>query len=93
MTNDVAILILDRNITNIKPIMVSFDPVGINVKTWVRGWGTTSSSGSQSKVLKEVSLMTWDNAKAAPALKSNNFDSSRFPSTLHDTNPLVLDSA
>ncbi|ETW06329.1 hypothetical protein H310_02613 [Aphanomyces invadans] len=72
--NDVAILLLDRNITTIAPVKISYESVPANVKTWVRGWGTTSSGGTQSRVLKEVSLMTWDNAKAAAALAPSKVD-------------------
>ncbi|RHY45145.1 hypothetical protein DYB37_007700 [Aphanomyces astaci] len=73
-SNDVAILLLDRNVTTITPVTVSFEAVPANVLTWVRGWGTISSSGPQSQVLKEVSVKTWDNAKAAAALKPSKVD-------------------
>ncbi|KAH9164201.1 hypothetical protein AeNC1_018697, partial [Aphanomyces euteiches] len=43
MANDVAILLLERSITTIQPVKVSFETVGVGVDTWVRGWGTTSS--------------------------------------------------
>ncbi|ETV79586.1 hypothetical protein H257_06845 [Aphanomyces astaci] len=72
--NDVAILVLDRNITTIAPVRVSFETVPANVLTWVRGWGTTSSGGAQSSVLKEVSVKSWDNAKASIALAPNKVD-------------------
>ncbi|KAF0745130.1 hypothetical protein AaE_008435, partial [Aphanomyces astaci] len=49
-SNDVAILLLDRNVTTITPVTVSFEAVPANVLTWVRGWGTISSSGPQSQV-------------------------------------------
>ncbi|KAF0715499.1 Aste57867_3343 [Aphanomyces stellatus] len=73
-SNDVAILILERDITSIAPVQVSFDAVPAGVLTWVRGWGTTSSGGSQSKVLKEVGVAAWDNVKAAAALKPEVVD-------------------
>ncbi|KAF0717909.1 Aste57867_2024 [Aphanomyces stellatus] len=73
-SNDVAILILERDITSIAPVEVSFDAVPAGVLTWVRGWGTTSSGGTQSQVLKEVSVAAWDNAKAATALKPQTVD-------------------
>ncbi|RHY37575.1 hypothetical protein DYB25_009684 [Aphanomyces astaci] len=66
--NDVAILLLDRSITTIAPVAVSFDTVPAGVRTIVRGWGTTSSGGAQSQVLKEVAVDSWDNAKATAAL-------------------------
>jgi trypsin len=64
MSNDVAILLLDRDITNIEPVEVSFDRVGAYVLTMVRGWGTTIANGIRSQVLKEVRVASWDNAKA-----------------------------
>ncbi|KAF0690713.1 Aste57867_17908 [Aphanomyces stellatus] len=73
-SNDVAILILERDITSIAPVEVSFDAVPAGVLTWVRGWGTTSSGGTQSQVLKEVGVAAWDNAKAATALKPQTVD-------------------
>ncbi|ETV91077.1 hypothetical protein H310_14240 [Aphanomyces invadans] len=72
---DMAVLILDRNITGITPVPVSFETVSANVETWVRGWGSTSGSGTQSKVLKEVSVLTWDSAQASIALDSTLDDS------------------
>ncbi|KAF0708742.1 hypothetical protein AaE_013104 [Aphanomyces astaci] len=66
--NDVAILLLDRSITTIAPVAVSFETVPAGVRTIVRGWGTTSSGGAQSQVLKEVAVDSWDNAKATAAL-------------------------
>ncbi|RHY76394.1 hypothetical protein DYB38_014391, partial [Aphanomyces astaci] len=56
---DVGILILDRNITTIQPVKVSFEFLPEDVPAWVRGWGTTSS-GSKSPVLKELNVVTWD---------------------------------
>ncbi|RHY22005.1 hypothetical protein DYB32_009647 [Aphanomyces invadans] len=73
---DVAILILDHDIPGIAPIPVSFETVPANVKTWVRGWGTTSYGGTQSKVLKEVSVLTWGNARATAALAPRSVDNS-----------------
>ncbi len=65
MSNDVAILILNASVTGIDPVEVSFERVGANVTTWVRGWGTTSEGGYQSKELKEVSIISWDNDKVS----------------------------
>ncbi|ETV92858.1 hypothetical protein H310_13049 [Aphanomyces invadans] len=71
-----AIVMLDRHIAGIAPVPVSFETVPANVNTWVRGWGTTrSSGGTHSQVLKEVSVLTWDNARAAAALDSSVDDS------------------
>ncbi|RHY26511.1 hypothetical protein DYB32_007543 [Aphanomyces invadans] len=72
---DMAVLILDRNITGIAPVPVSFETVSANVETWVRGWGSTSDRGAQSQVLKEVSVLTWDSAQASLALDSTLDDS------------------
>ncbi|KAH9164830.1 hypothetical protein AeNC1_018621, partial [Aphanomyces euteiches] len=72
--NDVAILLLERSITTIQPVKVSFETVGVGVDTWVRGWGTTSSGGIKSPVLKELKIKTWDNADAAKALSPSEMD-------------------
>ncbi|RHY99874.1 hypothetical protein DYB37_012927 [Aphanomyces astaci] len=72
--NDVAILLLDRSITTIAPVAVSFETVPADVVTWVRGWGRTTSGGIQSQVLKEVSVTTWSNAKATTALRPYTVD-------------------
>ncbi|RHZ22741.1 hypothetical protein DYB37_012891 [Aphanomyces astaci] len=73
-SNDVAILLLDRSITTITPVAVSFDTVPADVLTWVRGWGRTTSGGIQSQVLKEVSVTTWTNANAVTALHPYTVD-------------------
>ncbi|RHY10241.1 hypothetical protein DYB25_014070, partial [Aphanomyces astaci] len=75
-SNDVAILLLDRSITTITPVAVSFDTVPADVLTWVRGWGRTTPGGIQSQVLKEVSVLSWDNARAATALRPKKVDNS-----------------
>ncbi|KAG9414422.1 hypothetical protein AC1031_022044 [Aphanomyces cochlioides] len=74
-SNDVAIFLLERSITTIEPVKVSFETVGAGVDTWVRGWGTTSDGGSQSTVLKELKVKTWSNANAAKALSPYTVDS------------------
>ncbi|RHY52190.1 hypothetical protein DYB34_004712 [Aphanomyces astaci] len=65
---DVGIVILDRNITTIQPVPVSFEFVPGGVDTWVRGWGAVKSGGPQSPVLKELNVTTWDNTRTSAAL-------------------------
>ncbi|ETV70199.1 hypothetical protein H257_14230 [Aphanomyces astaci] len=67
---DVGIVILDRNITTIHPVAVSFEFVEADVLTWVRGWGYVTSrySGPKSQVLKELNVTTWSNTAASDAL-------------------------
>ncbi|RLO01525.1 hypothetical protein DYB28_015593, partial [Aphanomyces astaci] len=72
---DVGILILERNITTIQPVAVSFEFVPADVPTWVRGWGITSR-GSKSPVLKELNVVTWDRERTFDAV---------FPNFLLDT--------
>ncbi|RHY01133.1 hypothetical protein DYB36_013873 [Aphanomyces astaci] len=66
--SDVGIVILDRNITTIQPVPVSFEFVPGGVDTWVRGWGAVARVGPQSPVLKELSVTTWDNTRTSAAL-------------------------
>ncbi|RHY39325.1 hypothetical protein DYB30_008003 [Aphanomyces astaci] len=75
---DVGIVILDRNITTIQPVAVSFEFVPADVLAWVRGWGrvTSRARAPYSKVLKELSVTTWNNTGASAAL---------FPIRLTDT--------
>ncbi|KAF0757021.1 hypothetical protein AaE_004403 [Aphanomyces astaci] len=40
--------------------------------SWVRGWGTTKSGGSQSPVLLEAPVVIWSNADCQKALGSYN---------------------
>jgi trypsin len=68
LTNNVAVLLLDRNITSIQPVEISFERVGVDVLTWVRGWGAPNIDGYPTLELREVSVATWDNAKAAVAI-------------------------
>ncbi|ETV65609.1 hypothetical protein H257_17718 [Aphanomyces astaci] len=75
---DVGIAILDRNITTIEPVKVSFEFFPADVLTWVRGWGFVTWDGPQSPVLKEVSVTTWNNTRASAALTSS-------PRPLYDT--------
>ncbi|ETV64806.1 hypothetical protein H257_18381 [Aphanomyces astaci] len=65
---DVGIVILDRNITTIQPVPVSFEFVPAGVDTWVRGWGHVKRGGPKSQVLKELNVTTWDNTRASAAL-------------------------
>ncbi|ETV64585.1 hypothetical protein H257_18548 [Aphanomyces astaci] len=66
---DLGILILDRNITSIQPVAVSFEYVPADVVTWVRGWGNINIKvgGPRSTVLKELNVTTWNNTRAAAA--------------------------
>ncbi|RHX98891.1 hypothetical protein DYB36_014084, partial [Aphanomyces astaci] len=45
---DLGIVILDRNITSIQPVAVSFEFVPADVLTWVRGWGRLWGRGPKS---------------------------------------------
>lgn len=71
---DFAILVLERNSTS-PPVQVSFDNVAGGVSTIVRGWGTTSSGGSQSKVLLEVEVDALENTKCGQLLSGAPVDS------------------
>ncbi|KAG9405043.1 hypothetical protein AC1031_004144 [Aphanomyces cochlioides] len=71
---DFAILILERN-SMIPPVQVSFDNVAGGVPTIVRGWGATSSGGSQSNVLFEVEVDALDNTKCGQLLSGAPVDS------------------
>ncbi|RQM26716.1 hypothetical protein B5M09_013918, partial [Aphanomyces astaci] len=73
---DVGIVILNRNITTIQPVTVSFEFVPADVLTWVRGWGYVGRRGPRSPVLKELNVTTWNNTGASAAL---------FPIRLTDT--------
>ncbi|RHY79528.1 hypothetical protein DYB31_006420 [Aphanomyces astaci] len=68
---DVGIAILDRNITTIQPVKVSFEFVPADVLTWVRGWGFVTWDGPQSPVLKELNVTTWNNTRTAAAFISS----------------------
>ncbi|KAG9405046.1 hypothetical protein AC1031_004147 [Aphanomyces cochlioides] len=70
---DFAILLLERNSTY-TPVEVSFDNVPGGTPTVVRGWGTTSSGGSQPDVLLEVGVNALDNAKCAKLLTGYTVD-------------------
>ncbi|RHY23312.1 hypothetical protein DYB25_007275 [Aphanomyces astaci] len=52
---DIGVLILERN-SKFPAVEVSFDTVAAGTPTVVRGWGSTSSGGSVSKVLLEVGV-------------------------------------
>ncbi|KAF0708693.1 Aste57867_6247 [Aphanomyces stellatus] len=70
---DFAVLILERN-SKFAPVEVSFDDVAAGTPTVVRGWGTTSSGGSQSNVLLEVGVDALSNAQCATFLAGNTVD-------------------
>ncbi len=70
LSYDVAILLLDQNITTIEPVQVSFKYVPKNRETWVRGWGVTSIGGQGSNDLMELKVKTWSNVDAANAFAS-----------------------
>ncbi|RQM28393.1 hypothetical protein B5M09_013124, partial [Aphanomyces astaci] len=52
---DIGVLILELD-SKFPAVEVSFDTVAADTTTVVRGWGTTSTGGSMSKVLKEVGV-------------------------------------
>ncbi|RHY99255.1 hypothetical protein DYB35_011397 [Aphanomyces astaci] len=68
---DLGILILDRNITSIQPVAVSFEYVPAGVVTWVRGWGNVQVGGPKSPVLKELNVTTWSNTGVEAAYASD----------------------
>jgi secreted trypsin-like serine protease len=64
-TSDVAIVILNENITTIQPVEVAFNFVAGNTETWARGWGSVVDYEERlSPVLKEIKLTTWNNTRA-----------------------------
>ncbi|EQC26726.1 hypothetical protein SDRG_15455 [Saprolegnia diclina VS20] len=70
MHYDFGILELERA-SKETPVTLSFDDDTSNapgVVAKVRGWGTTSSGGSQSKVLLEVGVKVWANDQCAKNL-------------------------
>jgi len=69
LVNDVAILFLEQNITDIQPVQVSFNNVGPDVWTWARGWGYTEG-GTPSMSLLEVQLQTWSDSSALAVFNS-----------------------
>ena len=79
MVHDTLILELATPVKGIKPVKIidsSFDVKKDDVLT-VLGWGLTKESGSQSNVLLELDIKTWDNAacNAVTAYKGKIFDS------------------
>jgi len=85
MSNDVAILLLGRNITTIQPIQVSFENVPKDILTWARGWGTTSLGGYTSDTLLEVQLRTWSNRDAARVYKTLGYTDPETNTTITAT--------
>ncbi|EQC27684.1 hypothetical protein SDRG_14522 [Saprolegnia diclina VS20] len=75
MVYDYAILEL-ANATTVTPIEILFDEKDVagapGVLGMARGWGTTSSGGSQSNVLKEVGLKIWSNKDCQAAFDKLN---------------------
>ena len=70
---DFAILILESD-SKYAPVEVSFENVQGGVPTMVRGWGTTSSGGSQAKVLMEVGVDAITNDQCASFLSGYPVD-------------------
>ncbi|RHY08937.1 hypothetical protein DYB36_002858 [Aphanomyces astaci] len=71
---DVGIVILNRSITTIQPVRVSFEFVWAGTITWVRGWGRVKFGGPQSRVLKELNVTTWSNLRASAAFFPNGLN-------------------
>ncbi|OQR81883.1 serine protease family S01A, partial [Achlya hypogyna] len=82
---DYAIIELETP-TKVTPVEVYFDEDSANapgVIATARGWGTTSSGGAQSNVLKEVGLKVWSNKDCQAAFdKLNNPDLTPLHSTM-----------
>ncbi|RHZ03892.1 hypothetical protein DYB26_016474, partial [Aphanomyces astaci] len=72
---DIGVLILERN-SKFPAVEVSFDTVAAGTPTVVRGWGSTSSGGSVSKVLLEVGVDTVSNQQCAKWLSGPSIDAS-----------------
>ncbi|RHZ01790.1 hypothetical protein DYB35_012776, partial [Aphanomyces astaci] len=73
---DFAVLILERD-SKFPAVEVSFDTVAADTPTVVRGWGTTSSNGSPSKVLLEVGVDTVNQEQCNKWMSGeNNIDAS-----------------
>ena len=67
MHYDFGILELERP-SKVTPVELSFTDDAFNapgVVANVRGWGTTSSGGAQSRELLQVGVKIWDNAKCS----------------------------
>ncbi|ETV71568.1 hypothetical protein H257_13237 [Aphanomyces astaci] len=72
---DIGVLILERD-SKFPAVEVSFDTVAADTPTVVRGWGSTSSGGSVSKVLLEVGVDTVSNQQCAKWLSGPSIDAS-----------------
>ncbi|KAH9111715.1 hypothetical protein LEN26_009170 [Aphanomyces euteiches] len=71
---DFALFIL-ANDSKYAPVKLSFDNVGANVTSFVRGWGLTKFTGSESDVLLEAVATTIDDTTCRKLLPDNyNFD-------------------
>ncbi|RHY19303.1 hypothetical protein DYB36_010542 [Aphanomyces astaci] len=73
---DIGVLILECD-SKFPAVEVSFDTVAADTPTVVRGWGTTSSNGSPSKVLLEVGVDTVNQEQCNKWMSGeNNIDAS-----------------
>ncbi|CAK4086437.1 unnamed protein product [Aphanomyces euteiches] len=57
-----------------KPVPISFNPVGANVATVLRGFGDLDDKGNTSPVLREVKLTTVDDTKCRQLLAPSEVD-------------------
>jgi secreted trypsin-like serine protease len=80
---DVAILLLDKNITTIQPVQVSFTNIPGDIPAVVRGWGTYAGQNVRSNVLMEINAMTMSQQELAsqfPGLTNGIFMGTLGPS-------------
>ncbi|RHZ02330.1 hypothetical protein DYB35_012557, partial [Aphanomyces astaci] len=68
-------MILERE-SKFTAVEVSFDTVEADTPTVVRGWGTTSTGGSLSKVLLEVGVDTVNQEQCTKWLSGHSVDAS-----------------
>ncbi|CAK4870341.1 unnamed protein product [Aphanomyces euteiches] len=61
-----------------KPVPISFNPVGANVATVLRGFGDLDDKGNTSPVLREVKLTTVDDTKCRQLLAPSEVDNTMF---------------
>ncbi|KAH9157952.1 hypothetical protein AeNC1_019199, partial [Aphanomyces euteiches] len=72
-----AIYKLAKN-SKYKPVPISFNPVGANVATVMRGFGDLDDKGNTSPVLREVKLTTVDDTKCRQLLAPSEVDNTMF---------------
>ncbi|RHY05841.1 hypothetical protein DYB36_002148 [Aphanomyces astaci] len=72
---DFGVMILERE-SKFPAVEVSFDTVEADTPTVVRGWGTTSTGGSLSKVLLEVGVDTVNQEQCTKWLSGHSVDAS-----------------